>query len=194
MRIDCEEILGLMAGIAVENDTNGGLPTTQAVLNFIALKYFRAVDPTNPEELNGYLKYLTDVRKVLLVDTQQGSLIITVECCSLEILEGLWEDYCSGHLNEMAQKYLVTDDVLKEFGLIKVTLATTILAEEYSACRKYFLKITGESENLFQFYTQKIRLYSFPPGELKREREKRIRGESWPSVHARKYGILRVFL
>lgn len=124
------------------------LPDAEGVLNFIALKCFQCVDPSKPEELNGYLKYLTDVRKVLFKDAQQGSLIVTVECSSLEILEELWEDYCSGHLNEMAQKYLVTEDILKEFDLIEVKLATTILVDEYTACREY-LQSAGESE----FYT-----------------------------------------
>ena len=130
---------------------SGGLPSAEGVLNFIALKYFQNVDPSKPEELNGYLKYLTEVRKVLFKDAQQGSLIITVECSSLEILEELWEDYCSGNLNEMAQKYLVTKDMLKEFGPIEVKLATTIPEDEYTACRKYFLQSAGKSEFLLDF-------------------------------------------
>ncbi|XP_078345409.1 uncharacterized protein LOC144630925 [Oculina patagonica] len=124
----------------VGNVACADLPPTQAVLNFIAYKYFQAVDPSNPEELNEFVKYLRDVRNVLVLDAQQGSLIITLECSSLEILDGLWEDYCSGHLNEMAQKNLATEEVLKEFGLMAVKLTTTILVKEYKACRRYFLK------------------------------------------------------
>lgn len=155
---------------AGDNSTSGGLPPAEGVLNFIALKYFQAVDPSNPEELNGYLKYLRDVRKVLFKDAQQGSLIITVECSSLEKLEGLWEDYCSGHLNKMAQKYLVTKDILKAFGPIEVKLATTILVDEYKACREYFLQSAGESV----FYIVEIRLFIvFPAGELDLEQEKK---------------------
>lgn len=126
---------------------NRSLPTAQEVLSFIALKYFKVVDPSKQEELNAYLKYLIDVRKVLFVDAQLGSLIITVECTSLEILEGLWKDYCSGHLNKMAQKHLITGDILKEFGLTEVKLKTTILQEEYTACQEYFLQSAGESES-----------------------------------------------
>lgn len=126
-----------------------GLPDAEGVLNFIALKVFQVVDPSKPEELNGFLKYLKDVRRVLFKDAQKGSLIVTVECSFLKILEELWEDYCSGHLNEMAQKYLVTEEILKEFGLTEVKLATTILEDEYTACREYFLQSAGESE----FYT-----------------------------------------
>ena len=81
---------------------------------------------------------------MLFVDAQSGSLIVTVECSSLEILEGLWNDYCAGRLNEMAQKFLVTEDVLKKFGLTEVKLTTTILEKEYRACRGYFLQCSGK--------------------------------------------------
>ena len=112
-------------------------------MNFIAFKYFQTVDPSKPEELNGYLQYLKDVRQVLFVDAQTGSLIITVECNSLEILEGLWNDYRTGHLNEIAEKFLVTDNILKEFGLTDVKLTTTILMKEYKACREHLLLRSG---------------------------------------------------
>ena len=99
---------------------------------------------TKPEELNGFLRFLTDVRKVLVLDAQPGSLILTVLCSSLEILDALWYDYCTGHLNDMAQKYLVTKDVLKEFDLIELKLKTTIQVEEYMAARDFFLQAPGE--------------------------------------------------
>ena len=136
-----------MAGSGEEEFSYGGFPPTQGVLNLIACKCFKFVDPSKPEDLNGFLQYLRDVREVLVVDTQEGSLIIILECSSLEILDGLWEDYCSGHLNEMAQKYLVTDEILEEFGLVAVKLMTTILVEEYTACREYFVKSAGEFES-----------------------------------------------
>ena len=130
-------------GSGGENGGNGRFPSAQDVLNVIALRYFETVDPSKPEELNGYLRYLKEVRKVLFVDAQQGSLVITVECNSLRILEELWQDYCSGHLNQVAQEYLVTEDILKELGLIEVKLTTTIVKEEYRACRQHFLKHPG---------------------------------------------------
>ena len=140
---------------AVEPVTSAGLPLagrtesaeeggSQGVMNFIARKYFQTVDTTKPEELNGFLRFLTDVRKVLVLDAQSGSLILTALCSSLEILDALWYDYCTGHLNDMAQKYLVTKDVLKEFDLIELKLKTTIQVEEYMAARDFFLQAPGE--------------------------------------------------
>ena len=120
------------------------IPSAQEVMNSIAHKYFRVVDPSNPEELNGFVRFLSDVRKVLVLDAQSGSLIVTVLCSSLKVLDALWYDYCTGHLNDMAQKYLVTKDVLKEFDLTELKLTTTIQGEEYIAARKFFQQGSGE--------------------------------------------------
>ena len=123
-------------------------PTVQEVLNLAASKYLKTIDPSKPEDLNGFVYYLEKVRNTLIVDTQSGSLIITVECSSVEILDELWYDYCNGILNKMAQKFLVTDEVLKELGLTEVKLTTTILEEDYRACRKYLLQHSGEFRSL----------------------------------------------
>ena len=133
-------------GAEIVSKTN--IPDTQGVLNLIMFKYLQNVNPSTEEEFNGFLRYMRDVRQVAVVDTQQGSLIITVECSSLDILEGLWEDYRTGHLNDVAQTYLVTEDILKELGLIEVKLITTILEDEYRACREYFLQKPGEDERM----------------------------------------------
>ncbi len=169
LRIDCEAISGPgplggsselvvaprepQAGIQLQAEATGGslggvsnqgaLPSTQEVLNLAAVKYLKTIDPSKPEDLNGLVYYLERVRNVLIVDTKSGSLIITVECCSLEILDRLWEDYCTGFLNKMAQRFLVTDELLKELGLTEVKLKTTILEEEYRACREHFLQYSG---------------------------------------------------
>ena len=120
------------------------LPTSQGVLNFIAHRYFQTVNTTKPEELNGFLQYLKNVREVLVLDAQPGSLILTALCSSLKILDTLWYDYCTGHLNDMAQKYLLTEHVLKEFDLTELKLTTTILGEEYIAARKFFMQGSGK--------------------------------------------------
>ena len=132
---------GLPLAGRTESAEEGG---SQGVMNFIARKYFQTVDTTKPEERNEFIRFLADVRKVLVLDAQSGSLILTALCRSLEILDALWYDYCTGHLNDMAQKYLVTKDVLKEFDLIELKLKTTIQVEEYMAARDFFLQAPGE--------------------------------------------------
>ena len=131
-----------------ENAMDRRIPSSQEVLNLIATKYFETINPSNREELNGFLQYMERVRKLILVDVKTGSLIITVRCSSLRILDGLWEDYCTGDLNKVAQRYLVTEDVLKELGLDSVQLTVNISEEEYKAYRKHLLKSEGGSKKI----------------------------------------------
>ena len=123
-----------------ENVVDRRGPSSQEVLNLIADNYLQAIHPSNLEELNGFLQYMQKVRQVILVDVKTGSLIITVRCTSLRILDELWKDYCTGHLQEVAQRYLVTEDILQQWGLDSVQLTLTISEEEYKAYRKNFLK------------------------------------------------------
>ena len=116
-----------------------GVPRSQDILTDIASKYLNTLNPSTREEFNAFMKYMTDVRKVIVVGVNTGSLIITAECSSLEILDELWKAHCTGTLNKKAQS-LVTEDVLKTFGLTEVKLITTIVEEEYEACREVFLK------------------------------------------------------
>ena len=91
-----------------------------------------------------FFQYLGYTLRTFVRNHSVGSWLITVECSSLKILQGLWEDYRTGFLNAMAQTYLVTEDILNEFGLIEVRLMTTILEDEYRACRDHFLHKPGK--------------------------------------------------
>ena len=122
------------------NVGNEAIPSPQQILSLIASKYLNNLNPSTPEDFNGFIEYMEKVRKVIIVDWNLGSLIITVECSSLEILEGLWQDYCTGNLGREVQEYLVTEDVLKELGLTEVTLTTTIDEKNYRDCQKYLAR------------------------------------------------------
>ena len=119
------------------NVGNGVIPSKQQILNLIASKYLNNLNPSTPEEFNGFIRYMREVREVILVDCKPGSLIITIECSSLKILEELWQDYCTGYLGRVAQECLVTEDILKELGLSDITLITTIDEKDYKDCQKY---------------------------------------------------------
>ena len=146
---ESSEEVATLQGEATAAVGGGSSPSTQEVLNLAAFKYLNTIDPSKPEDMNGFVLYLEKVRNVLIVETKPGSLIITVECSSLEILDELWNDYHTGYLNKMAQKFLVTKDLLNELCLIEVTLTVTILQEEYMDCRKYFLQPSGKSSTFF---------------------------------------------
>lgn len=131
------------SGSGREDVESGAIPSPQDVLSLISSKYLRKLDPSTPEEFNGFLDYMERMRKAVIVDVATGSLIVTIECGSLGILEGLWKDYITGRLNEMAQRFLVTEEILEELGLAEVKLTTTIKEEEYRACHELLAKFAG---------------------------------------------------
>ena len=73
------------------------------------------------------------------------SLRIEVKCLTLESLERLWQDYRSGQLNRMAEKFLVTDEIKRKFNLESITLKTTISEDDYLACKEYLSKRPGKA-------------------------------------------------
>lgn len=90
--------------------------------------------------LQSLLEYLKVKLGVNVVSHREGSLLITVTCSSLPILEGLWEDYSSGNLSKVVEEKLVTPDVLEKLGLSNLKLKTTITEEEYNKCKEFFLR------------------------------------------------------
>ena len=90
------------------------------------------------ESFKLFLEYLRVKLNVGVANHELGSLLITVTCSSLQILEGLWKDYSSGHLNKVAEERLVTAQVLEKLGLDGVKLKTTITKDDYRKCKKFF--------------------------------------------------------
>jgi len=113
------------------------------------LEYFPL---TSEKNLRKFYLHLKDSINIHLTGKKAGSLILTVHCRTLEILERLWEDYCSGHLDEVANEYFLTDETTntKEERREKVNadvdtigLETTILKEDYLRCKKFLTEISG---------------------------------------------------
>ena len=99
--------------------------------------------------------YLQDDLNLDIQDEWIGSLVITVSCSSLQVLERLWDDYCSGHLAEVVQETLVTREVLNELSLSEVKLKTIISAEEYSVCKDFFMSRSGKTDKLNYLHSLK---------------------------------------
>ena len=89
--------------------------------------------------LNLFITYLKIKLGVDVEDYRLGSLVITVSCSSLEVLEALWNEYRTGRLNEVVQDTLVTAEVLEKLELSEVQLRTIISEEDYLSY-KGFLK------------------------------------------------------
>ena len=85
---------------------------------------------SDPHDFRRYMQEMG----LIIMGKKIGCLIITVHCGTLEVLEKLWSDYISGHFNEMAEKFLITQDLLDELGYVRIQLKTYISEEEYQAC------------------------------------------------------------
>ena len=82
--------------------------------------------------------------ELLFEGFEMSSLIIIFKCQSLKSLELLWSDYLSGHLNKMAERYLVTDEVKEKLNLETIRVKTTIEEENYWNCRKVLTECSGK--------------------------------------------------
>ena len=100
-------------------------------------------DLSSFEGLHDFHVYLVGVRHLMDVSFDKGSIKITAKCRTLEILEQLWDDYCSGHLNAVAEECLITEKVKNELDMETITLTATILEENYLACKLSLTEISG---------------------------------------------------
>ena len=91
--------------------------------------------------IEAFTEHLIRVYQVSLVTVGSGSIIVTVECPSLESLEHLWSDYHSGELDKVAEQCFVTDEMRKKLNLDKICLKTIIEEENYLNCRKALMEL-----------------------------------------------------
>ena len=124
---------------ATQAPVSSKIPSEGEVLRLIAVNYLQATQPSSKDDCDGFLEYMKSMRFIITGD-RTGSLLITVKCDSLQILERLWEDYSSGHLSEVVQRCFVTEDILTKLSLTELKLKTTISQEEYKACKKFLGK------------------------------------------------------
>ena len=84
-----------------------------------------------PDSIKAFTEYLEKAFNLAILMVESGSVIITVQCPNLESLESLWNDYQSGHLNDIAETFLVTDELKRKLGMQNIRLKTTIEEENY---------------------------------------------------------------
>ena len=97
--------------------------------------------------LQSFYRYLKNELNVVVQHHDTGSFLLTVECSSLQILEGLWEDYCSGHLSKMAQESLITAEVLEKLGLSEIKLKIFVSEKEYERGKQIFRDTKGDPDS-----------------------------------------------
>ncbi|XP_074624513.1 uncharacterized protein LOC141882463 [Acropora palmata] len=96
--------------------------------------------------LGALAKFITETYKVFFKRADVGSLIIILNCQTIESLEILWNDSLSGHLDKVAERYLVTSEMKQRLNLETVNLKTTIEEENYLNCRKALTGSSGEAD------------------------------------------------
>ena len=96
------------------------------------------------EAVDLFLRYLSSKLHLRVRNKGKGSWHITVECSSFRVLEGLWEDYRSGHLNSVAQEMLVTQQVLEKLGRTELKLKTSISEDQYEKGKKLLEASSGD--------------------------------------------------
>ena len=108
------------------------------------------------DSFRALFRYVRNKLNATVEDIELGSLSITVRCSSLKILEGLWEDYISGHLNQVVQEALVTHEVLEILDLDDLKLKVFISEEEYEKGKKVFADNSGERGDFLYFFTTRL--------------------------------------
>lgn len=112
---------------------------------------FNDVSKDNGEEaLEAFIEYIISAYDLVLIAVGKGSVIIILECIALESLERLWNDYVSGRLDEVAERYLVTDKMKKELKLETNCLKTTIHKENYLNCKKALMELPSTYSGEFK--------------------------------------------
>ena len=110
----------------------------------VFLKFNKKTKLSTAKGLSTFVKHLENTYNVTLTSVGVGSLVIKVQCPDLQSLESLWNDYCSGVLNEAAERCLVTDDMKKEINLETLRLKTIIVEDSYLTCKRALMEKSGE--------------------------------------------------
>ena len=97
------------------------------------------------EGLKAFVDHLTSFYHVSLRGVWKGSVVIILACHTLEGLELLWKDYCSGHLDEVTERYLVSEEIKRRLNLETICVKTVIEEENYWNCRKALMKLPNTS-------------------------------------------------
>ena len=108
------------------------------------LEYNKKLKLSTASGLRDFVKHLEKTYNFTLTSVGEGSLVIEGQCPDLQSLESLWNDYCSGVLNEAAERCLVTDGVKKEINLETLRFKTIIKEESYLTCKKVLMEKSGE--------------------------------------------------
>ena len=96
-----------------------------------------------------FFSILQDCYNLVMKTYGLGCLEITVQCPTLDSLQLLWRDFLSGHLDKLAEEYLVSSTIKTKLDVDIVKFKVTIKKEDYSACKTSFLQHSGKFFHIF---------------------------------------------
>ncbi|XP_067021834.1 uncharacterized protein [Acropora muricata] len=111
---------------------------------FVESRNYSKFKVTGVGALVEFLEKAYDVTRVSL---NKGSLIISLNCKTLKGLDQLCNDCLFGHLNKVAERYLVTDEIKTKLNLRKINLKTTIDVENYLNYRRVLLESSAVNDH-----------------------------------------------
>ena len=123
-------------------------------------RYKRHHDLSTTEGVKSLIKFIIKSYNVSVESLGIGCLEMIVQCPKLESLERLWSDCCSGVLDKVAERYLVTSELKRKLNLETVRMKTTITQEKYLMCKKALVEIEGQFLDLID-YEQSLFLLNF---------------------------------
>ena len=129
---------------------------TQAVHNY--LRFNPCSSDNTLQRLIDFTGYLFESYSLSLVTVCEGSVVIILSCQTLEGLELLWKDYRSGHLDEVTERYLVTEEIKRRLNLDTICVKTVIEEENYWNCRKALMKLPSTSSGEYKQNVREIQL------------------------------------
>lgn len=126
-------------GLSAEEEESMKAYFTNTVKDYVKNNVFSRDNPS--QAMKAFADHLDVLYRMHLVTLGISSLVIILDCPTLKSLQLLWSDYRSGHLDELAQRYLATDEIKKRLNVEKICLKTTITEKNYENCRKALMKL-----------------------------------------------------
>ena len=145
-------------GKSLEKETQEAVEEmlTQAVHNYV--RFDSCSEDNIRQGVRDFTDYLDKAYSLSLLAVHEGSVVIFLGCHSLEGLELLWRDYRSGHLDEVAERYLVSEEIKRKLNLVTICLQTVIEEDNYSNCRKALMKLPSRSSAEYKQNVQETQL------------------------------------
>ena len=102
------------------------------------------------QSIKPFIIHLINAFDVRLVTVGVKSVIIILQCPTLQSLEHLWNNCLSGHLDKVAERYLVTDEMKEKLNLETICLKATIEQDDYLNCKKVLMELPSTCSGKFK--------------------------------------------